>query len=84
MLHPQGKNVTETEFAAIGNMLCQATWELPAAEEYKNDLMQPSFLGLPGMPQASSQALVPQPVARTDPNAPATDDQWKKLAKMAA
>ena len=76
--------MSENEFAAIGNMLGSATWELPAAEEYKNDLMQPSFLGLPGIPQASSQALVPQPVARTDPNAPATDEQWKKLAKMAA
>ena len=83
MLHPQGKNVTDAEFTAIGNGLAAATWELPAAEEYKNDLVQPAFLGMPGGHHfAASTAIVPVP--KTDPNAPATDDQWKKLAKMAA
>jgi hypothetical protein len=84
VLHPQGKNVTESEFAAIGNMLSSATWELPQAEEYKNDLAQPAFLGVPGMPQSSCQALVPQPPPRTDPNSPATEEQWAKVAKMVA
>ena len=83
MLHPQGKNVTESEFTALGNGLASAVWELPQCEEYKGDLVQPQFLGMPAMPGAPpGTAMVPQP--KTDPNSPATDTQWKKLATMAA
>ena len=82
MLHPQGKNVVEPEITQLSNALASSTWQLPECEEYKGDLVQPAFLGLPGVPLAASTAMVPQP--KIDPNAPATDDQWKKLAKMAA
>ena len=89
MLHPQGKNVTEPEFAQLAAGLASATWQLPDCEEYKGDLVQPQFSGtsgatypaIPGAPQLM-QAL--PPVAKTDPNSPATDTQWKKLASMAA
>ena len=87
MLHPQGKNVTDSEFNAIGNSLGTANWELPQCEEYKGDLVQPSFMGMPGVPLAlapNGTAIAPAPQPKFDPQAPATDDQWKKLAKMAA
>ena len=81
MLHPQGKNVTEPEFAQLAAGLASATWQLPDCEEYKGDLAQPQFSAMPAVPGAP-QAL--PPVAKTDPNSPATDTQWKKLASMAA
>ena len=90
MLHPQGKNVNDSEFNAIGNSLGQVNWELPQCEEYKEDLMQPAFMGMPGVPLAlapngcAGTAIAPAPQPKFDPQAPATDDQWKKLAKMAA
>ena len=80
-MHPQGKNIKESEFTAIGDMLAQMSWELPLVEEYKNDLVQPSFTG-PGIPQSSSQALVP--LKATDPNSPCTAEQWAKINKMVA
>ena len=88
-MHPQGKNVNEQEFAALGAGLLSGSWELPAAQEYKNDLVQPDFLqpwgmpGLPSIPHASSQALVPQP-PKPDPNSPADQKQWDKVSKMVA
>ena len=85
MLHPQGKNVSEDEFRAIGNGLGAVTWELPQCEEYKGDLVQPAFMGMPGVPLAlapNGTAICPAP--QKDPNAPASEEQWKKLAKMAA
>jgi len=84
VLHPQGKNVVEPEITQLSNALASATWQLPQCEEYKGDLMQPQFLGMPAIPGAppGSTAMVPQP--KTDPNSPATDTQWKKLATMAA
>ena len=72
--------MSESEFSALGDMLGSATWSLPQAQEYKNDLAQPTFLSL--QPQAASQALVLQP--RVDPNSPATQEQWGKVNKMVA
>ena len=84
MLHPQGKNVVEPEITQLSNSLGSSTWQLPECEEYKGDLVQPQFLGMPAIPGAPPgiTAMVPQP--KTDPNSPATDTQWKKLATMAA
>ena len=82
MLHPQGKNVKEDQFEAIGNMLSTATWELPNAQEFQNDLVQPDFLGVQAIPPSTSVAVVPTP--KIDPNAPASDEQWKKMNKMVA
>ncbi len=81
-MRPQGKNIKESEFSAIGDMLAQMSWELPQVEEYKNDLVQPSFTG-PGVPQSSSQAIVPVS-SKPDPNGPCTADQWAKVNKMVA
>ena len=50
MLLPQGKNIKKDEFDAIGDMFSKVNWELPMAEEYKNDLVQPQFLG-PSVPK---------------------------------
>ena len=72
--------MSESEFSALGDMLGSATWSLPQAQEYKNDLAQPTFLSL--QPQAASQALVLQP--KVDPNSPATQEQWGKVNKMVA
>ena len=82
--NPQGKNLQEPEFQAIGDMLCKASWELNQAEEYKNDLVQPSFLGVEAVPKSSAQGLVASVAARADPAGPASDDQWKKVNKMVA
>jgi len=81
VLHPQGKNVNEPELSALGNMLGSASWQLPQAEEYKNDLVQPAFLSI--QPQATSTAIVAQTV-KPDPNGPATEGQWTNVNKMVA
>jgi hypothetical protein len=83
-LQPQGKNIKENEFNAVGDMLAGMTWELPGVQEYKNDLLQPAFLNMPSCPQSNSQALVPIPGSKPDPNSPCTPDQWAKVSKMVA
>jgi len=81
----QGKNLKDgDEFDAIGDMLSAAKWDLPAAQEYKNDLVQPCFPSVEGVPKAASQNLAVVPAARPDPEGPATDEQWKKVNKMVA
>ena len=79
----QGINVDTTQFDALGDMLSSARWDSPQAQEYKNDLQQPEFLGVMGIPTSASQSIVPQP-PKLDPSAPANDDQWKKINKMVA
>jgi hypothetical protein len=73
--------VEEKEFDALGDMLASAQWAFPAAQEYKNELVQPSFLGVAAVPKADSQAIVQTP-PKFDPEAPASDEQWRKLNKM--
>ena len=80
----QGKNLKDGEFDAIGDMLSAAKWELPAAQEYKNDLVQPAFLAIEGVPKAASQGIAVVAASKIDPEGPATDDQWKKVIKMVA
>ena len=81
-LHPQGKNLNVDEFKAVGDMLAASSWELPAATEYKNDLVLPDFLG-EAVPKANTN-MVAVVVAdkRPDPAGPVTPEQWAKLAKM--
>jgi len=82
-LHPQGKNIKDEEFNALGDMLAQMNWELPAVQEYKNDLIQPDFLGIPSVQPSSSHTLAvqsPQP----DPLGPCTPKQWANVQKMVA
>ena len=65
------------------DMLSQMQWELPAVQEYKNDLLQPDFLGLPSVQPSSSHTLAaqsPQP----DPLGPCTTKQWANVQKMVA
>ena len=83
MLHPQGKNITGQEFNALGDMLSGLSWELPQVEDYKNDLVQPDFLGIPGVPQSTTNALAIQD-RKPDPHGPADPMQWKKVEKMVA
>ena len=79
----QGVNVKHDEMDALGDVLSSAQWNFPAAQEYKNELVQPAFLGLAEVPKSKSQAMVPA-TPRMDPEAPAADEQWKKLNKMVA
>jgi len=81
-LHPQGKNIKDEEFNALGDMLAQMTWELPQVEEYKNDLVQPEFLGQAAVPPSTSQTLAIIPSAQPDPAGPCTAKQWDKATKM--
>jgi len=64
-------------------LLSSAKWELPACQEYKNDLVQPSFLAIEGVPKAATASLIPS-APKPDPESPATEDQWKKVVKMVA
>ena len=82
MLLPQGKNIKKDEFDAIGDMFSKVNWELPMAEEYKNDLVQPQFLPQ-RVPKSLSNAIVPQQ-AKPDPNSPVSPEQWTKVEKMVA
>ena len=84
VLHPQGKNLNkEEEFSAVGDMLASIQWELPSVQEYKNDLAQPAFLGIPGVPTSSSQTMVAAG-SKPDPHGPCPPEQWAKLQKMVA
>ena len=80
----QGKNVEADEFQALSNMLVGDACALPEAQEYRNDLVQPAFLALEGVPPSKSTAIMAADTQKPDPNAPATDDQWKKAASMVA
>ena len=80
----QGKNIDGSEFNAIGDFLSSAKWDVPACQEYKNDLVQPDFLQpVQGVPKAATGSLIPS-APKPDPESPATEDQWKKVAKMVA
>ena len=84
VLHPQGKNLNkEEEFSAVGDMLAAIQWELPSVQEYKNDLAQPDFLGIPGVPASTSQTMV-STGSKPDPNGPCSQEQWAKVQKMVA
>ena len=82
MLLPQGKNITTDEFDAIGDMLANVDWELPAAQEYKNDLVQPQFL-CGGVPKSGSSSLA-LPPPRPQADSPISVEQWAKVDKMVA
>ena len=51
----QGMNVKGEEMDALGDMLSSAQWTFPEAQEYKNELVQPAFLGVDGVPKSASQ-----------------------------
>ena len=63
VLLPQGKNIKTEEFDAIGVLFPKENWELPLAEEYKNDLAQPLLLD-GSVTKSCSNALVAQQAAR--------------------
>lgn len=85
VLQPQGVNIEKPdEFKAIGDMLTQAQWQLPMAEEYKNDLVLPSFLDVEAVPKSSGQQLMLTDARRPQADDPATSDQWAKVNKMVA
>ena len=84
VLHPQGKNLkSEEEFDAVGDMLASTQWEFPSVQEYRNDLAQPEFLGIPGVPASTSQTMVASG-SKPDPAGPCPPEQWAKLQKMVA
>ena len=84
VLHPQGKNLNkEEEFSAVGDMLASIQWELPSVQEYKNDLAQPAFLGIPGVPASTSQTMVASG-SKPDPHGPCSPEQLTKVQKMVA
>ena len=72
------------EFEALGNWMAEENWALPNAEEYRNDLAQPAFLAVSGVPASKSTTIMAADTRKVDPNGPATEDQWKKAAKMVA
>ena len=79
----QGINVKADEMDALGDVLSSAKRNFPEAQEYKNELVQPAFLGLAAVPKSESQTMMPA-TPRMDPAAPAAEEQWKKLNKMVA
>ena len=84
VLHPQGKNLNkEEEFSAVGDMLASIQWELPSVQEYKNDLAQPAFLGIQGVPASTSQTMVASG-SKPDPHGPCSPEQLTKAQKMVA
>ena len=84
VLHPQGKNLNkEEEFSAVGDMLASIQWELPSVQEYQNDLAQPAFLGIPGVPASTSQTMVASG-SKPDPHGPCSPEQLTKVQKMVA
>ena len=84
VLHPQGKNLNkEEEFSAVGDMLASIQWELPSVQEYQNDLAQPAFLGIPGVPTSTSQTMVASG-SKPDPHGPCSPEQLTKVQKMVA
>lgn len=84
VLHPQGKNIKEDEFHALGDMLASISWELPQVQEYKGDLMEPEFIALSGVPASTSQSSALAPSSQPDPNGPCSQVQWGKVQKMVA
>jgi len=57
-------------------------WELPEVQEYKGDLVQPSFAyQRPENQPAIMPAIMNK---RPSPEDPATEEQWGKVQKMAA
>ena len=81
-LAPTGKNIQDDEFNALGDMLARAKWDLPEVEEYKGDLVMPSFL-----PQSLGNQVTPNqvaPSAKPDPDGPPSAEQWAKVQKMVA
>jgi len=86
--HPQGKNISSDEFSALGDMLATMTWELPGVQEYKGDLMQPTFLHQQlqqGHPSTLNNAIVPSATPnKPDPAGPCHPEQWAKVQKMVA
>ena len=84
VLHPQAKNLSNNdEFCAVGDMLAAVKWELPDVQEYKNDLAQPDFLGIPGGAASTSQTMVATG-SQPDPNGPCSQQQWAKVQKIVA
>ena len=84
----QGKNVDENECAALQGQFADVSWEL-AAEVYKGDLEQPVFAPLQDacLPQTTPQSpQTPQAAqpAQTDPEGPASDQQWARVSKSVA
>ena len=79
---PTGENIKEDEFCALGEMLATMKWELPQVEEYKGDLVMPSFL-----PQALVNITCQTSIAtslKPDPEGPPSAEQWAKVQKMVA
>ncbi len=81
MLLQQGKNVTDQEFDAISDLLSTLQWELPAVQEYKNDLPQPALGQAPSKSDSATVAIMP---AVPKANQPCTDSNWGHLNKMVA
>jgi hypothetical protein len=63
-------------------------WELPQVEEYKGDLVMPSFLpqGIQGLPNQTNPTAttVAIPNSKPSPESPCNADQWGKVQKMVA
>ena len=67
-----------SEHGAITEMLGGLTWELPLAEDYKNDLVAPQFLGQP-LPSNATAIVQQFPVpAETQ----VATEHWEKVACM--
>ena len=81
-MHSQGKNLEKDEFEALGDWIAGENWALPNPEEYRNDLAQPAFLAVSGVPTSKSTTI--EVHQKRDPNGPASEDQWVKAAKMVA
>jgi hypothetical protein len=63
-------------------MLATMKWELPQVEEYKGDLVMPSFLSQ-GLASQTTLAIA-APSNKPDPDGPCNADQWAKVQKMVA
>ena len=78
---PQGKNVTEEEYDALGQSLNELKVLLPQCEEYKGELPQPKIL----QPQQQQQQQQAQDVrakrGREDTDSVTADD-WAKMDTM--
>ena len=84
--NPQGQNVDQEEFTALAHFLTLDDFALPDAQEYQNDLVQPQIATIPGVPPSRSTTIMPAAICtpKPQPNDPATEDQWKRSAKMVA
>jgi hypothetical protein len=85
VLHPQGKNPNkEDEFSAVGDMLLLGIPNIiPWHPEDQNDLAQPAFLGIQGVPASTSQTMVASG-SKPDPHGPCSPEQLTKAQKMVA